>query len=100
MIRQPGTTVMEDTPVYHVPVNPPPSPPVALVLAVILALIASILGFMGLGFYAGLAAAGSFVFGLAEIFRRRGVVEIPKSAFNEQGRLMLEGFNAGANTRS
>jgi hypothetical protein len=92
---------MDDTPIYRVPVPPPPPPAVAMIASVILALIASILGFMGLGFYAGLAAAGSFAFGVAEIFRRRGTVEVPISALNAQGgRLMVEGSNARANVQS
>lgn len=99
MIQQPGRTIMDETPIYRVPIPPPP-PPVAMIISVILAFIASILGFMGLGFYAGLAAAGSFVFGLVEIFRRRGMVEIPVSAFGGRGRLMVEGTNAGGSVQS
>lgn len=87
MIQEPGRTVMDDTPVYRVPIHPPPPPPVAMMISVTLALIASILGFMGLSFYAGLTAAGSFVFGLVAIFQNRGFVEIPRSALDDQGRL-------------
>jgi hypothetical protein len=71
----------EKIPTVHIPVGPPPTPIVMRAIAVILAIIAAILGFTGHGFYAGIAAAGSAVFGIAEILRSRGVVEISKSDY-------------------
>ncbi len=53
------------------PINPP-SPPVARIAAALLALIAAILAFAGFSFYAGVAASGSFLLNLVDIFGSRG----------------------------
>jgi uncharacterized membrane protein YtjA (UPF0391 family) len=61
-------------------------------ISLVLSLIAAVLGFLGYGLYAGVAAAGSFIFGLADFLINRGFVEIPGSAMDSEGR--LKGFKA------
>lgn len=62
---------MADTQPVIGPINPP-SPPVARIAAALLALIAAILAFAGFSFYAGVAASGSFLLSLVDIFSSRG----------------------------
>lgn len=64
---------MASTPPATGTINPPPSPPapVALIVAAVFALIAAILAFSGFGFYAGVAAAGSFLLDVLVIVSRR-----------------------------
>jgi hypothetical protein len=77
----------DDYPPYRVPNNPPPPPRALQLFALVFALAAAAAGFLGYGLWAGILAALSFVFGLVDYFQTRGVVEVPRSAVDAEGRL-------------
>lgn len=71
---------------------PPPPPPVAVqrVLSIVFAVIAAIAGFSGFSLVAGISAVLSLVFNLSDLFTNRGVVQIPRSALDAEGKLQVE----------
>lgn len=76
-----------DNPPYIVPNDPVPPPRAMQLIALVLSLVAAILAFLGNRPWAGILAAGSFVFGLVDYFQTRGSVRIPRSAVDSEGRL-------------
>lgn len=69
---------------------PPPRPRARQMLALAFAALAALLGFLGFSLFAGISASLSFVFGLLDFFQNRGVVYIPTSALDSEGR--VKGF--------
>jgi hypothetical protein len=70
---------MPENPPYKIPIDPPPSPRAAQLLALTFALVAAVAGFLGYALIAGISAALSFVFGLMDILRTRGTVNVPNT---------------------
>lgn len=71
---------------------PPPRIRATQAFALAFAAIAALLGFLGFALFAGIAAALSFVFGLVDFLQNRGVVHIPRSALDSEGR--VKGFKS------
>lgn len=69
---------------------PPPPPPMMRVLSFALAIIAALLGFGGFSLWAGIAAGLSFVTNVWDFFASRGVVQIPRSQLDAEGKLKVE----------
>jgi len=69
---------------------PPPPPPAMRMLSFALALVAAILAFLGYDFWAGVTAALSLVANLADFFANRGVVQVPRSQLDAEGKLKVE----------
>jgi hypothetical protein len=73
--------------VYRVPVDPPPAVPVRRAVSLVLAFIAAVVGLLGYPVAAAVFAALSFVFNLWDFLASRGTIDVPKSAFDDAGRL-------------
>jgi uncharacterized membrane protein YtjA (UPF0391 family) len=86
----------EDGPIYHIPIGPPPPPRVYLLISLILALIAAILGFLGFGPYAGIAASGSFLFGAVNFYRTLNTVNVSTNVIDRSGRLNMKNVQKGS----
>lgn len=71
---------------------PPPPPPVAFarVVSIVFVIVALIAGLAGFSRTAGVSAAISLVFNLMDLFAQRGVVQIPRSALDAEGKLQVE----------
>jgi uncharacterized membrane protein YtjA (UPF0391 family) len=69
---------------------PPPPPPMMRALSFFLALVAALLGFGGYSLWAGIAAGLSLVTNVWDFFANRGVVQIPRSQLDAEGKLKIE----------
>ncbi len=79
----------EDGPIYHIPVGPPP-PRAVQVIALVLAVIATILGFLGRGPLAGIAALGSFIFGAYDLATTVNTVNVSTNVVDREGKLNMK----------
>jgi hypothetical protein len=73
-------------------VIPPPPPRARQLISFIFAFLAAVAGFLDYSLAAGGLAALSLVAGLADFFQNRGIVYIPRSMVDSEGR--LKGFNS------
>jgi uncharacterized membrane protein YtjA (UPF0391 family) len=74
---------------YRIPPPPPPVPFVRII-SIVFAIVAVIAGLAGFSRTAGVSAAISLIFNLVDLFAQRGVVQIPRSALDAEGKLQVE----------
>lgn len=80
----------DDSGAVPVRVDPPPPPKPMRMFSFAFAAGAAIAGFAGFCLWAGILATISLVFNVADFFAHRGVVYVPKSALDAEGK--LKGF--------
>lgn len=78
---------MADGDPIRIQIDPPPPPRAMRMISFALGIGAGIAGLTGYCELAGILALVSVVFNVADYFMNRRVVEIPRSAFDQEGRL-------------